>query len=352
MPRKKKAPKKVVKQKQKQKQRQSVVVNINQQRKTVAREPRKLTEPPKPVQPSVSTSVSPIFQFPQQYDNTNSIINAIKASQNNQPEIVRDVARVDVAEEQSTPSRQRLRALRTARLSPQVSGLSLEEVQQALPEEPQPQSIPEAVVSVESGGRRTPEKRLVSFNLGEGRFTTSEIPESRTGILQSQKTSQFPVPSPEEGSSPYYTPSPVELIPTKPTEPVEPEEPLSSRNPYIPSQIRETVRASREGGAEELPQPPSTPPPKASELKNNIKAHNLEIKATYKSQGRTEEDAKKDPRYVYLTQRGKGENSKPVSKSDKQLTDELREKDLLGLIPPTSQIPVSAFFDPSKGTEF
>jgi hypothetical protein len=328
-PRKKKAPKKVVK--QKQKQRQSVVVNINQQRKTVAREPRsKLNEPPKPVQPSLS--ISPVFQFPQQYDNTNSIISAIKASQNKQSGIVRDVARVDVAEQVSTPLRERERAIRVARFTPQISGLALEEVSVQLPQEPQPQSIPEAtrsfasvegggrrepIVSVEGGGRREPERRLVTFNLEEGRFGTTEIPESQTGILQSQKQLPFPVPPPEEFQSALYVPQPVDLKPTRPTEPFE-----------EPSPIREALRS---GGAEEPPPPPT--PPKKNELKDIIKAHNDTIKNNYISQGRTVTDARKDPNYVYITQKGKTEGSKPVEKSNATLIEELRQKDLLGLIP-------------------
>jgi len=322
-PRKKKAPKKVVK--QKQKQRQSVVVNINQQRKTVAREPRsKLNEPPKPVQPSLS--ISPIFQFPQQYDNTNSIISAIKANQNRQPEIVRDVARVDIAEQIATPLRERERAIRVARFTPQISGLAVEEVSVQLPQEPQPESIPEAFVSVEGGGRAEPEKRLVTFNLEEGRFGTTEIPESRTGILQSQKPLPFPVPPPEEFQSALYVPQPVDLKPTRPIEPFEEQSP-----------IREALRS---GGAEE----PSTPP-KKNELKDSIKAHNDTIKNNYLSQGRTVSDARKDPNYIYLTQKGKAEGSKPVEKSNDQLITELRQKELLGLIPPSSQLPITAFLD-------
>ena len=164
-PRKKKAPKV---QKQKQKQRQSVVVNINQQRKTVARQPRKLTELHKPVQPS-SISFSPMINFPQQYDNTSSIMNAIKALEYRQPEVVRDVAKVDVAEQVFTPLRDRVRAAAEARANPQISGLASQEFYEVLRE---PIELPpEIPFSVESGG---------------------------LGILAPEIRSQFPVPPVEE----------------------------------------------------------------------------------------------------------------------------------------------------------
>ena len=89
--------------KQKQKQRQSVVVNINQQRKTV-RQPRSKVQ----AQPVFN----PIFQFSQPQYDASSIINAIKAL-DRQSEIVRDVARVDVGERLLAP-----RAPQAERASP------------------------------------------------------------------------------------------------------------------------------------------------------------------------------------------------------------------------------------------
>jgi hypothetical protein len=129
-PRKKKAPKRVVK--QKQKQRQSVVVTINQQRKTVQR--RQNTPKPTPV-----PSVSPIFQFPQQYDNTSSIISAIKSVQSPSSSIINDVARVDRAEEQAEPLRTREQRAAFLDTVAQHGGLSVEE---SRPPEPVPTSIP------------------------------------------------------------------------------------------------------------------------------------------------------------------------------------------------------------------
>ena len=137
MPRKK-APKRKPKlvQKQKQNQKQSVVVNINQQRKTIRRQ-----STPKPVQPqpSLSTTFSPIIQFP---DNTSSIISAIQGLNRQQGDVIRDVVRQDVAE--ATPVQVRQQRLRVLESVPQHQGLSSEEYDSSLGYESLPESLPVA----------------------------------------------------------------------------------------------------------------------------------------------------------------------------------------------------------------
>ena len=163
MPRKRKA-KTPKAQKQKQKQRQSVVVNINQQRRTVARPKAVRAQAP---QPSSNISFNPMIQFPQ-YDNTSSIISAIKSLDRSQPEIIRDVARVDRAVEQDTPLRERVLAAAEARRTPQASGLAVQEINQVLPVEELPENIPINIV-------KAPTQRL---NIQESSFLEGFIPVS------------------------------------------------------------------------------------------------------------------------------------------------------------------------------
>ena len=142
MPPRKKRVKRVVMQKQKQKQ--SVVVNINQQRKTVARPPMLRPLPPPPY-------LNPVF-LPQQTD-LSSIITAIKGLDKRQPEIVRDVARVDIGEELLNPLAERRQAGRRHA----QSGLPSQEFYATLAEErltrqkakefDLPRTIPERSVS-------------------------------------------------------------------------------------------------------------------------------------------------------------------------------------------------------------
>jgi len=131
-PRKKKVPKRKVAQKQKQKQ--SVVVNINQQRKTTIRR--------QPATPKPSPTISPVFQFPQQPDNISSIISAIQGLNRQQGNVIRDVVKVDVAEERALPEQVRQQRLRVLETTPQYQGLSSEEVESSSGYESLPESLP------------------------------------------------------------------------------------------------------------------------------------------------------------------------------------------------------------------
>lgn len=323
MPRKK-APKRKPKLAQKQKQRQSVIVNINQQRKTIARP--SMPKSVQPVQPSLSTSFSPIINFPQfpQYDNTSSIINAIRSSENRQPEIIKDVARVDVAEERAIPLRERRRELSILESVPQHQGLASEEFD-AIQHEPAPQSIPINIVKVpvEKVNVRKQKRSIVKQQTEEElpvfipsveenyRELTQKYRDAEpTGILTPQTISQFPVPP-----LPEYVPNPIDLIPPPPLQTrseaqfeqlLKEEEgakpnPLASPNPYIPSLIRETVKQAREQ-AEEPPEQetPRLPlaPVRSPTLHENIKLHNQEIEDLYASRGQGKKEARKDPNYV------------------------------------------------------
>lgn len=192
MPRKRKA-KTPKAQKQKQKQRQSVVVNINQQRRTVAR-PKAVRAPQAP--PPSSISFNPMIQFPQ-YDNTSSIISAIKSLNRSQPEIIRDVARVDRAVEQDTPLRERVLAAAEARRTPQVSGLAVQEINQVLPVEELPENIPIYIV-------KAPTERL---NIQASRFRTASTQtqpppvELQTAVLEGFIPVRPPSAKPYQGGS-------------------------------------------------------------------------------------------------------------------------------------------------------
>jgi hypothetical protein len=411
-PRKKKAPKKVVK--QKQKQRQSVVVNVNTT-KSISR----VKSLPKPVMPKpdipkpvMSQSFSPMINFPQ--DNTSSIINAIKSLGNLQPEIIRDVARIDRAEEERVPLKLRAKASEVSHSIPFHSGLASQEFYQVLSDpELQPTIIPipiqpertiEEAINIEArqaqpqifitkaplSSLNIPKKRSI---VKQGQTIEEELPtqfvpsveehyreltqqyreEEPRGILASQATSQFPVPPIEEAiaqaeaETREYVPVPTELkqvkgvgeyvarleeasLPLEATvpisysgisQPLEATVPLfPPKNPYVPSQVRETIKQSR---AEEPPE--ETPPQTAREapvrpltLSENIEQHNQRIKQEYVSRGESVTQARKDPQYIYKSYKPAEEGKAPRTKTDRQLEGELRQKGLTELIPVTAQV--------------
>lgn len=389
-PRKKKAPKKVVK--QKQKQRQSVVVNVNTT-KSISRVK------------SVSKPV-PMIQFPQ--DNTSSIINAIKSLNYLQPEIIKDVARIDRAEEERVPLKLRKKVSEVSRSIPLHSGLASQEFYQILTEPEQPPTrIPTPIQPERTIEEAQPQiyitrapvsslnvpkqKRSIVKKTTAEELPTEFIPSVEehyreltqqyreaepSGILASQATSQFPVPPLEEAISQAsaetraYVPVPTELKQVKgvgeyvarleeASQPLESTVPLTysgssapleatvplfpPKNPYVPSQVRETVKQSRvEEPPEETPPQTARTPVEASvrplTLKENIKEHNLRIKQEYASRGESATQARADPNYIFTSYKPAEEGKAPRAKSERQLETELQQRGLSDLLPVKIQV--------------
>jgi hypothetical protein len=214
MPRKKKVVKKKIAQKQKQSQKQSVVVNINTKPKK-----RVSTRLPK-VQPSHVTSINPIFQFPQQYDNISPIISAIQGLNRQQGDVIRDVVREDVAE--STPAQVRQQRLKVLDSVPQYQGLSSEEYDSSLGYESLPESLPVA--------RKKRIKRA--------KINIVNVPAAKLNVLPSiQEAVREPTEELKPPPSPYMprSESQFEQLLKQAEEPTQ-----------FPSRIRERVQLARE----------------------------------------------------------------------------------------------------------
>ena len=324
-------------QKQKQNQKQSVTVHVHAHapRAPRARAPHALAKPsiPHPVH-SFSTIHS---------QDTSSIIAAIRALQYRQPEVIKDVARVDAAEEAAVPLRRRVRAAQLSNRVPSVSGLASQEFYSVLSEpELQPTRIPIAqqpertiaeAIGAEAGvfepahGGFLPSEaayvkeqsqayqaqepiefypaepyalptelapsrhREISFTKGSGVFSTV----TPRGILESTAQAQFPVPPIEliaeeraagqaaEFSVAPYVAEPVELLNVTPTVAFPPAQ------PYQKGGELRAAAEPKEAAA------PKSEAKKGTALESNVRAHNAEIKARYASEGRPEKEARKYP---------------------------------------------------------